>query len=373
MEIQETGIDLQTALQAFDFGGTVTSALRYGAGHINDTFAVCVQQDDDTEQRYILQRINQTVFRDVEGLMQNILGVTEHLRAKIAAGGGDAKRETLTVLCTKQGKPYYLSPEGQAWRCYLFIENAICYQAADTLDIFKESARAFGNFTCLLEDYPAKTLTETIPYFHDTRKRFANLQKAVEENAAGRLEACRAEVEFALARKADCATLMDLLDAGELPLRVTHNDTKLNNVMIDEATGKGLCVIDLDTVMPGLSLHDYGDSIRFGASTGAEDEPDLSKVHFSIQLFTTYTEGYLETAGAAMTPLEKKLMPWGARLMTLECGMRFLTDFLQGDTYFRTSRENHNLERCRTQFQLVREMEESWQEMNEIVANIANG
>lgn len=368
MSLLEQGIGLEAALEAFDFGGQIAGALRYGAGHINDTFAVYTQQKNGTAKRFILQRINTRVFTKPDELMENIVGVTEYLRKLIIQNGGNPDRETLTVLRTKQGLTYYTAANGDAWRVYLFIENAVCYQTAEKPELFKASARAFGKFVTQMEEYPVETLHETISKFHDTRARYENLVKAVEADKMGRVAQCKEEINFALARKEDCAVLMDKLNAGELPLRVTHNDTKLNNIMMDPVKMAGLCVIDLDTVMPGLTVNDYGDSIRFGASTAAEDEPDLARVNFSISLFQTYTEGFLETAGASMTRLEREMLPWGAKLMTLECGMRFLTDFLAGDVYFRTAYPLHNYHRARTQFKLVKQMEEQWQQMNRIVA-----
>lgn len=371
MNLLEQGICLENALTAFDFGGDVAGALRFGKGHINDTFAVYTQQKDTTCKRFILQRINTRIFTNPVELMQNIIGVTDYLREIIVQRGGDPNRETLTVLRTKDNKPFYTDPNGEAWRCYLFIEDSVCYQVAETPELFRASAKAFGNFTSLLADYPAHTLHETIEKFHDTRNRFVNFKKALEADAMGRAKSCTKEIEFVLAREQECGVLMDRLDAGELPLRVTHNDTKLNNIMMDPVKIEGVCVIDLDTVMPGLSLHDFGDSIRFGANTATEDEKDLGIVTFSLPLFETYTAGYLEAAGAQMTQLEKELLPWGAKLMTYECGMRFLTDHLEGDHYFRIHREGHNLDRCRTQFKLVSDMEQNWDEMNKIVRRCA--
>lgn len=368
MNLLEKGIHLEEALEAYDFGGQVAGALRFGEGHINDTFAVYTQQPDTTCKRFILQRINTRIFTDPVGLMENITNVTEYLRRKITANGGNPDRETLTVLKDKKGQRMFRDSGGGVWRVYLFIEDTICCQTADSPELFAASARAFGNFTRLLEDFPADTLHETIAMFHDTRNRLKNFEKALAVDTEGRAKGCGPEIDFVLARKVDCAVLMDMLDRGELPLRVTHNDTKLNNVLMDPRTLEGVCVIDLDTVMPGLSLNDFGDSIRFGANTAAEDEQDLSKVKFSLPLFETYTAAYLETAGSSMTGKEKELLPWGAKLMTLECGIRFLTDHLEGDHYFRIHREGHNLDRCRTQFKLVQEMEKYWDQMHEIVA-----
>jgi hypothetical protein len=371
MQLLEQGIGLEQALAAWDFGGQVAGALRFGKGHINDTFAVYTQQADTTCRRFILQRINTRVFTDPAGLMENITGVTGYLRGAIAGAGGDPNRETLTVAPTKEGKSFFTAENGDAWRVYYFIEDAVCYQTAETPELFRVSAVAFGNFARQLQNYPAHTLRETIPNFHHTPTRFKALQRAIAANSQNRAKACAAEIEFALAREADCAVLTNLQEKGELPLRVTHNDTKLNNIMIDPKTMRGVCVIDLDTVMPGLWLNDYGDSIRFGAHGATEDERDLGKVSLSLPLFETYTDGYLEAAGPVLTPLEKELMPWGARLMTLECGIRFLADFLEGDVYFKTARPAHNLDRCRTQFKLVTDMERAWDEINAIVKRLA--
>ena len=358
---------LHEALSAFDFGGQIAGALRYGQGHINDTFCVYVQTQEGDARRFILQRINTDTFKDPKGLMKNIVGVTDYLRTVIEKEGGDAARETLAVLRTRAGETCFTDSKGGAWRVYPFIEGTVCLQSVQTPAQFYESARAFGRFQKLLAGYPAASLHETIEKFHDTRQRFANFEKALAEDTCNRAATVQAEVGFAMARKADCAYLMDLLEHGELPLRVTHNDTKLNNVLLDKATGKGICVIDLDTVMPGLALNDFGDSIRFGANHSAEDEPDLSKVNFDLSLFDTYTQGFLETAGDALTQKEKECLPWGAKLMTLECGIRFLTDYLEGDHYFRTHREGQNLDRCRTQFKLVADMEAMWADMASVV------
>ena len=359
---------LQEALTAFEFGGQIVGTARYGEGHINDTFCVYTQNKAGDCVRYMLQRINTDTFTDPDGLMENIVNVTDYLRKAIAKNGGDPARETVTVLRTKEGKNYYRDSKGGCWRVYSFVEGTICLQSVENPEQFYQSAVAFGKFQRLLAGYDASTLHETIAKFHDTRSRLANFKKAVEADACGRVKDVQPEIDFVLAREKDCAVLMDLLEAGKLPLRVTHNDTKLNNILLDKATGAGLCVIDLDTVMPGLSLNDFGDSIRFGATHAAEDEPDLSKVHFELDLFEIYTRGFLEAAGDALTAAEKEYMPWGAKLMTLECGIRFLTDYLEGDHYFRIHREGQNLDRCRTQFKLVSEMEANWDKMKAIVA-----
>jgi len=357
---------LRAAANAFDFGGPVVcDARHYGEGHINDTFVVW---REDHSKRFILQRINTDTFTDPVGLMENVCGVTRHLREKILAAGGDPARETLNVIPTLSGAACHLDAEGGAWRAYDFVEDTICLQQVGCEADFRTVAETLGKFQNQLADYPASTLHETIARFHDTPNRYANFEKALSADALGRAKDIAPEVAFIHAREKDCHALLDLLAAGEIPLRVTHNDTKINNVLIDAATGKGICVIDLDTVMPGLSAYDFGDSIRTGANDCAEDESDQSKVHFDLHLYEVFAKGYLSTAGASMSPAEKKSLAWGAKLMTLECGIRFLTDYLEGDHYFHTARPGHNLDRARTQFTLVRQMEEVFGQMLEIVS-----
>ena len=356
---------LQSAANAFDFGGPVLcDAHHYGEGHINDTFVVW---REDHSKRFILQRINTDTFTNPVGLMENVCGVTRHLRAKILAEGGDPARETLNVIPTLSGSTCYLDADGGAWRAYDFVEDTICLQQVGSETDFRTVAETLGKFQNQLEDYPASTLHETIARFHDTPNRYANFEKALAADALGRAKNITSEIEFIHAREQDCHVLLDQLAAGEIPLRVTHNDTKINNVLIDSTTGKGICVIDLDTVMPGLSAYDFGDSIRTGANDCAEDEPDQSKVHFDLHLYEVFAKGYLSTAGASMSMAEKKSLAWGARLMTLECGIRFLTDYLEGDHYFHIAHPDHNLDRARTQFTLVRQMEEVFDQMLEIV------
>ena len=351
---------LHQAAAAFAFDCATGDIERYGAGHINDTFAVWAA---DKSKRFILQRINTDTFTDPAGLMENICGVTSYLSRQILARGGDPARETLNVIPTRDGKPYYTDSEGGAWRAYIFVEGTVCLQKVENEQDFYTVAETFGGFQNQLAGYPAATLHETIARFHDTPNRYANFEKALAADVMGRAKDVAAEIAFVRAHEADCHVLVDQLAAGVLPLRVTHNDTKLNNVLIDEATGKGICVIDLDTVMPGLSAYDFGDSIRFGANDCAEDEPDQSKVHFSLHLYEVFTKGYLSAAGSAMTEAERKSLPWGAKLMTLECGIRFLTDYLEGDHYFKISRPDQNLDRARTQFTLVQQMEACWDEL----------
>ncbi len=356
---------LCAAASAFDFGGPmVCDPHHYGEGHINDTFVVWRA---DHTKRFILQRINTDTFTDPAGLMENICGVTRHLRTKIQAEGGDLGRECLNVIPTLSGAAYYIDSEGNAWRAYDFVENTVCLQQVGCEADFRTVAETLGKFQNQLADYPASTLHETIARFHDTPNRYANFEKALAADALGRAKTIAPEIAFIHAREKDCHVLLDQLAAGEIPLRVTHNDTKINNVLLDEATGKGICVIDLDTVMPGLSAYDFGDPIRTGANDCAEDEPDQSKVHFDLHLYEVFAKGYLSTAGSTMHTAEKRSLAWGAKLMTLECGIRFLTDYLEGDHYFHIARPNHNLDRARTQFTLVRQMEEVFDQMLEIV------
>ena len=359
---------LSEVLEAFDFGNPVVGAMRFGYGHINDTFCVHTQPKDDPCACFILQRMSAAAFKRPDQLMQNIIGVTEYLGKQIIANGGDRSREAMEVIRPKNGEDYYTDSQGGAWRVYPFVENIMCCQTADTPELFAAAGRAFGRFQKMLNGYPADTLFETIPNFHNTEDRLAKLKDAIAADAFGRVKNCQAEIDFVMAREKDCSVALQALRDGILPLRVTHNDTKLNNILIDKKTGEGICVIDLDTVMPGLSINDFGDSIRFGANHCAEDEKDLSKMFIDLDLFDVYAKAFLEGAEGSLTDAEVEYMPWGAKLMTLECGIRFLTDYLVGDTYFRTHREGQNLDRCRTQFKLVADMEAHWDEMNAIVA-----
>lgn len=364
------GVDsrtLEDAIYAFGFGNRCSYVRPFGAGHINETYALYMDTPNGEELTYILQRVNTNVFKNPREVMANIFGVTEYLRGIIREAGGDPDRETLSYIKTKSGETYYEDVEGQPWRCSGFITDSVCRQKVESAEEFYQSARSFGNFLKQLNDYPADTLYETIPHFHDTESRLADLLQAVRRDVKNRARTCRAEIDFVKEHAADCSVLMEQMRLGNLPLRVTHNDTKLNNILFDKNTGEGLCIIDLDTIMPGLSLNDFGDSIRFGATSAAEDEQDISKVEFDIELFEAYTKGYLEAAGDVLTAKEKEYLAWGARIITLECGIRFLTDYLRGDEYFKTQYPTHNLVRARTQFKLAADMEDHFDEMNEIV------
>lgn len=359
------------AIENFCFQGSYKGEQPWGNGHINDTFLLVYENEKGEAKRYILQRMNKSIFTKPVEVMENIMGVTSYLRKIILENGGNPERETLNVIPAKDGKPFYLDSMGEYWRAYRFIENATSFEQVEKPEDFYESAVAFGNFQRLLADYPAETLHETIKGFHDTKARFEVFKKAVAEDVCGRAASVKEEIEFVLAREDVANVFGDMLANGELILRVTHNDTKLNNIMMDNKTRKGICIIDLDTVMPGLAMNDFGDSIRFGASTALEDEPDLDKVWCDMELFELYTKGFIKGCGGTLTKREIELLPMGAKVMTFECGMRFLTDYLQGDTYFKIHREHQNLDRCRTQFKLVADMETKWNTMAEIIQKYA--
>ena len=357
-------------LAAYVLPGTVADVARHGKGHINDTFCVVCKTPEGGTVRFILQRLSQAAFPHPEEVMENFVGITSYLRREILAEGGDPLRETLSLVKTGDGADFVTDAEGRAWRLMPFIENADCYQSA-TPELFAASGRAFGRFQYMLRDYPARTLHETIPHFHDTESRFEQFLAALEADKLNRAEGVSPEIQFILRRKGDCGVALRALREGKLPLRVTHNDTKLNNILIDRDTHEGICVIDLDTTMPGLAINDFGDSIRFGANHCLEDEQDLSKVKFDISLYEVFTRGFLEGARGSLTSAELEYLPWGARLMTLECGIRFLTDYLDGDHYFHVSHPRQNLDRARTQLKLVKDMEEQFDAMGAVVAKYA--
>ncbi len=341
------------AAEQFSLLGKTLSITPYGNGHINGTYLLVT-----TAKRYILQAVNTQVFPKPEQVMQNIEKVTDHLATKCPD-----PRRVLTLVRTNSGMPYYIDKQGNFFRVYVFVEDSVCIETPQSPNEFYQCALAFGEFQKQLTDFAADTLYETIPNFHNTPKRYLDFLNAVKNDCCGRAKDVQKEIEFICARADFYPTLLNAHSQGALPLRVTHNDTKCNNVLLDAQTRKGVCVIDLDTVMPGFSVTDFGDSIRFGANTAAEDEKDLSKVNLSMDLYTAYVQGFLQGCGGILSKIEVELLPEGAKMMTMECGMRFLADYLQGDTYFRTAYTEHNLVRCRTQLALTAAMEQNWDAM----------
>lgn len=360
------GINIEV-IESIDFKGKIKDIRPFGNGHINDTFLVLCSQEN-SENKYILQRINHNIFKDVEKLMENYCNVCDYLKAVVSQKGGDIYRETVTVVPTKEGKPFIKDSQGNYWRAILLIENTISYEVITSPQDFYKTGKAFGKFQNMLSEYKAETLYESIPNFHNTKERFNSFIVAIEEDKVGRKSGVEEEIKFILDRENDTALLLDMLGEGKLPLRVTHNDTKINNVLMDKDSNDGICVIDLDTVMPGLAAYDFGDAIRSGATYAEEDEKDLEKVYVDLELFEAFTKGFLEGVGESLTNIEIGMLPMGAKVITLEQGIRFLTDYLNGDTYYKTSYENQNLYRTRTQLKLVADMESKWNELNGIVS-----
>ena len=358
--------DLPRIFEQFALGGEILEIAPVSTGHINDTFSSRVSTPTGV-RRYVHQRINHHVFHHPEQVMENIVRVTEHARRQITLEGGDPQRQTLRLVPLRSGEMFYRTPAGDTWRTYFRIEGARTYEMPENPDQVYHAARAFGRFQRLLSTLPGERLHETILDFHHTPKRLAALLGVIEADACGRVTQARAEIGFILERQVDVSLAVDLMARGALPERVIHNDTKLNNVLIDDRSGEGICVLDLDTVMPGTVLYDFGDMVRAGAATAAEDEPDLAKVSLDLGNFERLASGYAETARDFLTPLEWDLLSQAGRLITLEQGIRFLTDFLQGDTYYRTHRPGQNLDRARTQLKLVAEMEVKQEEMRDIV------
>lgn len=352
---------IKDVLSNFAVNGSIVSCTPYGNGHINDTYLVV----SDTK-RYILQKMNKYVFKKPSEVMENIEKVISYMEKN-----PQFKDRFMSLVPTKSGRYFFVGEDGEYWRLYDFIEDSICLDRPETKEDFYQSAIAFGNFRSALSNFPAEELHESIPDFHNTPKRYNDFLNAVKEDVCDRAKNAQKEILFVTERSGFYSVLADANREGKLRLCVTHNDTKMNNVMLSAKDRKAICVIDLDTIMPGFSVNDFGDSIRFGASTAAEDEKDLSKVNFDIELFDIYTKGYIEGCGGALTKDEIMLLPEGAKMMTMEVGMRFLADYLQNDVYFKTAYPEHNLVRCRTQFKLVSEMEKNWDKLKSIVAKYA--
>ena len=357
---------LRKIAATFQCSGELVKIKPYGSGHINDTYRVTFN-DSGNERHYILQRVNHNIFKNVPRLMDNIGRIVRHQRAKFESlGATELDRRVLTLVPTVDGLDFFQDSEGNFWRIYCFIKGAVGIDVVENTQQAFEAARTFGEFQCQLADLPGK-LYETIPNFHHTRSRYDTLMEAIEADPFNRAAKVKADIEFAVAREGLVDTVLDLLASGELPERVTHNDTKFNNVLIDTATGKGMCVIDLDTVMPGSVLYDFGDMVRTTTNQADEDEPDTSKIEMDINYFEALVKGYLETASGFLTPKERELLPMSGKLISFEIGLRFLTDYLQGDTYFKTHREGQNIDRCRKQFKMVQSMEEQMDAMQRIV------
>ena len=353
--------------------GKFLKAEEVHSGHINSTYRAVYRLPDGGEQRHIIQSINRNVFKDPCAVMHNIERVTSHINSRVLRLKKDLGGQTLNLFPTRTGDYWIEDDQGAVWRCYNHIEGCVTYDVVENTRQAYQAARAFGSFQDLVSDMDASGIHETIPDFHHSRKRFARLMQVAAANPTGRLKSVRDELEFARKREAMTGVLLDLRAAGEIPIRVTHNDTKINNVMIDASSDEAVCVIDLDTVMPGLAPYDFGDLARSATSPAAEDEADLSKVRMQMPMFEALVEGYLDAAGIFVNDAEVEHLVLASKLMTFEVGMRFLTDYLEGDVYFKTHRPNHNLDRCRTQFKLVERMEECEPEMNSFVRKVRRG
>lgn len=356
--------EIRSICARFAIYGDFLVAVPFGTGHINDTYQVTYDQGG-VRLHYTLQRINHEVFRKPEQVMDNIDRVTSHLLGKIRSRREETRKRTIRLLRTFSNRPFVQDDRGNYWRAYVFVENARSYEVFETADLAYRAAQAFGEFQCDLVDLPGGRLHETIPDFHNTPKRVAALLDAVREDRVGRAAGVRREIDFVLERREETELLLRLHAEGAIPERITHNDTKANNLLIDDLTGEGICVLDLDTVMPGLALYDFGDMVRAGTSPAEEDEVDLAKVSMRFEMFEALLTGFLSSAGDFLTAAERENLPFSGKLITLETGIRFLTDYLNGDLYFKTRRPTHNLDRCRNQFRLVESIEH---QMNRMMA-----
>ncbi|MCK5129383.1 MAG: aminoglycoside phosphotransferase family protein [Clostridiales bacterium] len=369
--MREQNYDIKNIAEQFAFEGTFIEARPFGSGHINDTFVAHYKKSDDMMHRYILQRINHEVFKKPEEMMHNIAHITNHLKNKIVGNGGDSYRETLNLIFTREGKNFHKCPQENYWRAFVFIEGAKTYEVVADKKHMHSAGCAVGQFHRMLKDFHIQTLHETIEDFHNTQKRYDDFISAVDADDVGRVAHVKDEINFATTRSTDASIISNSIESGDIPISVAHNDTKFNNIMIDNTTGAGLCLIDLDTVMPGSVLFDFGDAIRSGTNTAHECEKDLTKVSFDIGLFEQFTKGFFENAQGTLSPVEIDLLAFSARLITLETGVRFLTDYIQGDIYFKINCNTHNLDRARVQFEMVAQMEKQSQSMQEIVCKYA--
>lgn len=365
-----TDHNVESIAKQFRAGGKFVKAQSYGSGHINSTFVVTFDEGGK-QVRYILQQINHNVFKNPVAVMENIVRVTEHIRKKLqAAGASDISRRVLTVINSCDDAAFYKDSDGNYWRMYIFIENIKVYDTIETSEQAYEAARVFGRFQKMLVDLPGPAVHETIADFHNTPKRFERFQQALKADVCRRARDVSGEIEFVLKHSHICNVLLDLAEKGQAPVRITHNDTKINNVLFDVDTNEGLCVIDLDTVMPGLTLYDFGDMVRTAACAAEEDERDLSKVTMQMPLFEALVRGFLEETAELLTPDERQHLAFAGKLLTFEQATRFLTDYLEGDLYYKIHRERHNLDRCRTQLKLLEQMFEQEDKMAEMVESI---
>ena len=361
--------ELRAICEAFYIYGDYLVATPFGTGNINDTYQVTYDQGG-TRLHYTLQRINKTVFKNPEQVMENVDRVTRHMLHKIRTGNLTTRKRTIRLLYARSGEPYVIDADGEYWRAYIFIEHARTYDVLESTDHAYKAARTFGEFQGDMVDLPGPRLHETIPDFHNTPLRLEKLKEMIQLDPCGRVKEVSEEIDFIMARSGELGRLVELNQAKLLPERITHNDTKVNNILIDDVTGDGICVLDLDTVMPGLVLYDFGDMMRSGTNSAEEDEQRLDRVTMRFDIFEALLRGYLAGAGSFLTPLEREELPFSGKLITMELGMRFLTDYLAGDVYFKTSRERHNLDRCRTQFKLVREMEANFCQMHKLLKSL---
>jgi hypothetical protein len=362
--------DLQHISRQFQIYGEIQHAETFKIGHINETYSATYDQGGN-RVRYIHQKINKTVFKEPPAVMKNLVRVTAHIRNKLEAQkAADITRRSLVVIPTRDGQSYYFNGDGEYWRTFVFVEGVQTFEAVQTPKQAYEAGRGFGEFQAHLADLAGERLLETIPDFHNTVKRFKALQDAIEKDHYNRCKDARQEIEFALKREPMVGVIVEAMAKGRIPERITHNDTKFNNVMLDTKSGAAMCVVDLDTVMPGCALYDFGDMVRTTTSPTLEDEKDLSKVRMQMPMFKKLVEGYLSQAGSFLTKPERALIAFSGKLITFEIGIRFLTDFLRGDTYFRIHRPGHNLDRCRTQFKLVESIERQEEAMQKYAEGV---
>lgn len=363
---------VKEAIEAIDFKGTIKSVRPFGGGHINDTFLLEYTLPENKEIKYILQRINHEIFTNVDQLMENYCNICTHLKAHIKLMGGDEERETITVIYTKDGKSYTKDSKGNYWRGILFIPNSITMEVVESPIDFYKTGRAFGRFQQQLKSFDVEKLQEIIPNFHNTKVRYESLLKSIERDKVHRVNLVKKEIKFITDREKDTTILLDMLSKGILPLRVTHNDAKISNIMLDKDTKEGICIVDLDTIMPGVVAYDFGDAIRSGATYATEDEKDLKKVCLELDLYEAFTKGFVEGAEGTFTKAEIESLKWGAKIITLEQGIRFLDDYLNGDEYYKIDYPEQNLNRTRTQLKLVEEMESKWDKLHEISVRYMN-